>query len=270
MEKHRAVPQGYMLVGDIAKKVGVPVSTLHYYDKEGVLSPTSESEGGRRLYTHKDVVLLTQIQAMKYLGFSLKEIKVYLPTIDTSEEMSRVLIERAKAIRKKINTLKDSLDDIEKLNTEVLQMETVDWEKCADIVVLLQAKSDLYSAMKHFGSNVMDHIRDCFDKKKGEHILNAVKRLNNKVTELKKRKLSPESEQGQALAKEWWEMTLDFTDGDMSLLPELSKLGDIQIENEGADNFDMDVDFIDKAMRAYFATLGHNPFDAACNQGGEI
>jgi len=69
MKKHRAIPQGYMLVGEIAKKMGVSVSTLHYYDKEGVLSPTSESEGGRRLYTNKDIVKLSQIQSMKHLGF---------------------------------------------------------------------------------------------------------------------------------------------------------------------------------------------------------
>jgi len=41
MGKYRAVPQGYMLVGEIAKKMGLPVSTLHYYDKKGVLPPTS-------------------------------------------------------------------------------------------------------------------------------------------------------------------------------------------------------------------------------------
>ncbi len=49
MAKHRAIPKGYMTVGEVAKKIGVTVRTLQYYDKEGLLSPSAESEGGRRL-----------------------------------------------------------------------------------------------------------------------------------------------------------------------------------------------------------------------------
>ena len=49
MEKHRAIPQGYMTVGEIAKEMGVTPRTLQYYDKRGVLSPSSISEGGYRL-----------------------------------------------------------------------------------------------------------------------------------------------------------------------------------------------------------------------------
>ena len=260
MKKHRAIPQGYMLVGEVAKKMDVPISTLHYYDKKGILSPTLESEGGRRLYTHKDIVKLSQIQSMKHLGFSLKEIKARLPSTDTPEEVSNILSGHAKRIREKINSLQDSLNSIEKLNMEVLQMEVVDWAKCADIIVLLQAKSDSYGAMKYFDNNVIDHIRSRFDKKSGECILNTLNRLNKRVAEIQKNKLSPESEQGQELAKEWWDMVMDFTDGDMNLLPELSKLADNLNDSEEKDTFELDIDFIDKALIAYFANLGYNPF----------
>lgn len=53
MEKYRAIPEGYMTVGEAAKKMGVSVRTLQYYDKEGIVSPSAQSEGGRRLYTDK-------------------------------------------------------------------------------------------------------------------------------------------------------------------------------------------------------------------------
>ena len=35
MAKHRAIPHGFMTVGEAAKKLGVTVRTLQYYDKEG-------------------------------------------------------------------------------------------------------------------------------------------------------------------------------------------------------------------------------------------
>ena len=56
MDKYRAIPQGYMTVGEVAKKMDVTVRTLQHYDREGLLSPSAMSEGGRRLYTDKDIV----------------------------------------------------------------------------------------------------------------------------------------------------------------------------------------------------------------------
>ena len=67
MAKYKAIPLGFMTVGEAAKKIGVTVRTLQYYDKEGLLSPSAESEGGRRLYTDKDLVMLHQIISLKSL-----------------------------------------------------------------------------------------------------------------------------------------------------------------------------------------------------------
>ena len=83
MSKYRAIPDGYMTVGEVAKKVGTTVRTLQYYDKEGLLSPSAESEGGRRLYTDKDLVILHQILSLKSLGFSLNDIKQRLIPLET-------------------------------------------------------------------------------------------------------------------------------------------------------------------------------------------
>lgn len=40
MAKYKAIPQGYMTVDEVAKKMGVTVRTLQYYDKEGLLAPS--------------------------------------------------------------------------------------------------------------------------------------------------------------------------------------------------------------------------------------
>ena len=43
MAKYRAIPHGFLTVGQVAKKMGVTVRTLQYYDRVGVLSPSAES-----------------------------------------------------------------------------------------------------------------------------------------------------------------------------------------------------------------------------------
>lgn len=102
METSKAIAQGYMTVGEVAKKMDVTVRTLQYYDREGLLSPSSLSEGGRRLYTDKDIVKLHQILSLKHLGFSLDDIKNRLMPLDTPNEIADILAEQAQAVQKEI------------------------------------------------------------------------------------------------------------------------------------------------------------------------
>lgn len=136
MAKHRAIPLGFMTVGEVAKKIGVTVRTLQYYDKEGLLSPSVASEGGRRLYTDKDLVMLHQIISLKSLGFSLDDIKHRLISLETPTDVATALTEQADSIREKIEQLTASLTAIEQLKEEVLQIQTVNFKKYTDIIFL--------------------------------------------------------------------------------------------------------------------------------------
>ncbi len=113
MPNDRAIPQGYMTVGEVAKRMNTTVRTLQYYDKEGLLSPSGQSEGGRRLYTDKDVVQLHQILSLKYLGFSLDDIKNRLVSLETPDQVAAALGEQAELIREKIATLTEVLHSLE-------------------------------------------------------------------------------------------------------------------------------------------------------------
>lgn len=45
MAKYSAIPEGFMTVGEVAKKMGITVRTLQYYDKEGLLCPSAVDAG---------------------------------------------------------------------------------------------------------------------------------------------------------------------------------------------------------------------------------
>ena len=128
MEKHKAIPEGYMTVGQMAKKMDVTVRTLQHYDREGLLSPSAISDGGRRLYTDKDIIKLHQILSLKHLGFSLDDIKNRLVSLDTPQEVADALAEQAQAVQRKMESLSRSLRELELLREEVLQMQTVDFK----------------------------------------------------------------------------------------------------------------------------------------------
>ena len=46
MEKRKAIPKGYMTVGEVANKMGVTVRTLQHYDRVGLLSHLPEAMAG--------------------------------------------------------------------------------------------------------------------------------------------------------------------------------------------------------------------------------
>ena len=85
----------YMSVGQLAEKMHTTVRTLQYYDREGLLRPSAQSSGGRRLYTYRDMIRLHQIQSLKSLGFSLQDIRERLLALDTPQEVASVLAQQA-------------------------------------------------------------------------------------------------------------------------------------------------------------------------------
>ncbi len=66
MEKDKAVPRWCLLAGQVAKRMNI---TVHCH-REGLLSPSVISDGGRRLHRKRYVLKLHQILPLKHWGFS--------------------------------------------------------------------------------------------------------------------------------------------------------------------------------------------------------
>ena len=262
MAKYRAISPGFMTVGEVAKKMGVTVRTLQYYDKEGLLSPSAESEGGRRLYTDKDLITLHQIISLKSLGFSLDDIKERLISLETPADVANALTEQADDIRQKIEQLQASLSAIEQLKTEVLQMQTVNFKKYADIIVNLQMKNDSYYLIKRFDDDTLDHIRSQFDKESGLDFMDRFNRLSDEIVQLQKENVPPESEKCQQVVKEYWGLIMEFTNGDMSMLPKLMEVGNIDTATNAWEERQKIVNtYLEPALQVYFSRIGTNPFE---------
>lgn len=260
MEKYRAIPKGYMTVGELAKKMGVTVRTLQYYDKEGFFSPSAESDGGRRLYTDKDLIKLYQILSLKHLGFSLEAIKNRIISLDTPTEVAKVLTEQSADIKSKIQSLSQAYEEIELLKAEVLQIQSVDFKKYADILANIQMKNEFYWLIKHFDEPVLDHIENRFNMESSMEFMNRFKQLGDKILALQKDNVLPDSEIAQSLAKSFWDMAMEFANGDMSILTRLVKLKNI---NENGNRWEKKQAiinaYIEKALDIYFARIGSDP-----------
>lgn len=61
-------------VGELARRTGISVRTLHHYDKIGLLRPSGRTVAGHRVYTQADLERLQQIVSLRDLGLALREI----------------------------------------------------------------------------------------------------------------------------------------------------------------------------------------------------
>src|SRR5688572_16973545 len=69
------MPEQAMKVGELARRTGLTIRTLHHYDEFGLLKPSLHTESGHRLYTASDVARLQQVVSLRQLGWSLEEIR---------------------------------------------------------------------------------------------------------------------------------------------------------------------------------------------------
>jgi MerR family transcriptional regulator, thiopeptide resistance regulator len=73
--RHKADDSEQWKVGELARRTGLTVRTLHWYDQLGLLRPSQRTPSGHRLYVPADVQRLQQIRSLRHLGFTLEEIQ---------------------------------------------------------------------------------------------------------------------------------------------------------------------------------------------------
>jgi DNA-binding transcriptional MerR regulator len=74
MSRHSNKKQ-VMQIGDFARRAGVSVRAIRYYEELGLIRPESHSNGGFRLYGHENVKRIRVINFLKELGLSLTDIR---------------------------------------------------------------------------------------------------------------------------------------------------------------------------------------------------
>ena len=249
-----------LTVGQLAAQMGVTVRTLQYYDREGLLKPSAKSPGGRRLYTEKDVVRLHQIQSLKYLGFSLQQIRENLLSLDTPQQVAQALAHQREVVSRQIAELQQALDTITALEKEVVQMQAVDFKKYAEIVTLLQQKNEGYWIVKFFDDSLMEHIKDRFRDRpeQGLALFDTWKALCDEIIAMQEAGVIPDGDTLADFGGRWWAMVTEFTGGDLSLLPQLSAFADSKSQwgDEFRQRQERVTPVLEQALNAHFQKVG--------------
>ena len=122
--------RSFIRIGEMAKKYGVTLRTLRFYEDKGLLSP--KRDGATRLYTRRDKARLKLILLGRKVGFSLRDVKqmmdLYDPTgsntkqlrlaLDKSEKQLARLQKQRAAIDEAIGELSDAMSMVRDMLSE--------------------------------------------------------------------------------------------------------------------------------------------------------
>ncbi|WP_017729258.1 MerR family transcriptional regulator [Halalkalibacterium ligniniphilum] len=144
-------------VKEFARMTGVTERTLRYYDRQGVLTPSSYTDNGYRLYNLDDLYKMQKILTMKFLGFSLKEIIQHLSE-DTSSCVRQTLNNQKQLLKEKRDEIDFVIRTITKVE-EVIQDEKVDSNLILTIIHSIQhEKMQKQWLAKHVSQPTLDQM----------------------------------------------------------------------------------------------------------------
>ena len=105
-------------IGQISKMFNLPISTLRYYDKEG-LFPNIERSSGIRKFSESEIEALRVIECLKKTGMEIKEIKQFM---DWCSEGPSTYEKRRDLFEARKNTLENQMSDLQK-NMAMIQFK---------------------------------------------------------------------------------------------------------------------------------------------------
>jgi len=205
---------------EFAKLSGVTVRTLHHYDRLGLLKPSRYTRAGFRLYSEDDFARLEQIVALKFIGFSLNEIKNILKR--GTSDFATTLRQQREAIEEKRERLELAVKAIERAEYVVATSRAPGWETFAKIIEVISMQSNMDWTKKYYSEEAQSEIQKRAATIPREVIEQAQRDWATLISEVQAAVSAgedPASAKSQALAARWSELIKGFTGGN----PEIQK-----------------------------------------------
>lgn len=192
-------------IGELAKRTGLTVRTLHHYDAIKLLCPSSRSGSGYRLYNRSDIERLHRIQALRRLDISLADIATLLE--GDSADLETVIEQQIIALDHQVARAVELRDRLAALQEHIRAKE----EPALDDWLSTLAMMNFYD--RYFTPEEHDQLRRNGSVDDGEF-----HQLKEQMRRLMETGVPPDHAQTLSLTKRWIELSLGHMAGDARLI----------------------------------------------------
>jgi DNA-binding transcriptional MerR regulator len=199
-------------IGELAKRTGVSVRTLHYYDEIGLLRPKLVTASKHRVYGLAELVRLQQIKSLRRLGFSLDEVRACLDAPEFSP--TRVIELHTKRLRDQIAQEQRLVSLLETLAAgyRTSTMKTAD-----DFINIIE---EITVIERSFSTEELAELKERAEKLGPEHIKAVEAEWPTLIGKVRREMLDgtdPTSDRMRALASRWRDLVREFTGGNPNI-----------------------------------------------------
>ncbi len=120
--------------GEFAKKAHVTLRTIRYYDQKNILKPSYRSASGARYYTDDDLAKLQQILLLKYLDFSLDEIREMTIASEDQHFLLESLRIQRKLVEERMEQMRAMLQAIDSTTDAIQTDQKINWQSILDLI----------------------------------------------------------------------------------------------------------------------------------------
>jgi DNA-binding transcriptional MerR regulator len=210
---------------EFARLTGVTVRALHHYDRLGLLKPSRYSAAGYRLYRESDVPRLEQIVALKFIGFSLSEIKNILK--GEPADLATALRRQREAIEEKRGRLQQAIRAIQRAESVIDTSGQANWEVFTKIIEVINMQTNMDWTRKYYSEEAQREIEKRAAAIPAEVIEQAQRdwpKLIKEVEVAVAAKEDPAGSKAQSLAARWTELVRGFTGGNAQIQQGLNRM----------------------------------------------
>ena len=148
----------YYTSGEFAEKAHVSIRTIRYYDQKNLLKPAARAKGGARRYTDQDFAKLQQILLLKYLGFSLSEIREMTIGSGDAQVLLNSLQIQKRLAEERLEEMKNVITAIDSTSQALKSNQQVDWSQMLKLIHLTSMNQSLSLQYKN-ATNISARIR---------------------------------------------------------------------------------------------------------------
>lgn len=204
-------------VGELAKRAGITVRTLHHYEQTGLLLPSARSAAGYRLYNLTDVQRLHMIQTLAKAGLELAEIRDFLE--QRSLSLAELLDGQITLLDKQLRSIHTLRNRLVELRTGLTDDATPDLESWLQTLELM----NMYD--RWFSKEELQQLPFAVEK---EALADIWSGLVTEVKHLLEQNVSVTDARATDLASRWMERLEQDTAGKPEFLTRLNEMHSVE------------------------------------------
>lgn len=213
-------------IGELCRRTGLTVRTLHHWDHVGLLRPSGRTSSGHRLYDERDVDRLYRIVALRELGLPLETIGALLDGGGTGgPALAELLGEHLAHVERQLAALGGLRDRLAAL---VPAVRAAGGAPSVDLLALIQEVTTVDDTIRNYFSEEQLAALAQRRERLGEDAIRGVQeewpRLIAQVQAELDAGTDPAEPRVRALAKRWMELLEAFHGGDPGLRDSLYRM----------------------------------------------